>query len=310
MHTCKRCGGVLEKKNLQYCSTKCSNKAAASIRSQQRKETLCKSLMNDDWVDVLRFSPDINVDNVASKQIHDILDNDISLRSKLFFVYVDRKQETDEAFYVGKGINCRINCFIRNTHHSNVTAKHEHNRTVVHATLDEAEAFDIETKLIAELRTFDCGANMTLGGEGARGSIRPLKARQQAMKQVCQYTLAGKLVETFESVKAAKASTGLTMNGCLSGARTSCGGFIWKYVDGFAYAPKSEETIMNMKAAGRKECRDVVQLTLSGEVLAEYKGAKHAFEVTGIGKDNIARCCYSSFVKSTAGGYRAWFVNR
>jgi hypothetical protein len=97
----------------------------------------------------------------------------------MFFVYVDYRSDDGEPFYVGKGTSNRVRNRRRNAKHSNVSAKHGKYRIIVHETMDEAEAFAFEMLLIRILGTRDYlgGCNLTDGGEGPSGRVRPPEER-------------------------------------------------------------------------------------------------------------------------------------
>lgn len=93
-------------------------------------------------------------------------------QSKIFYVYVDYRLDTEKPFYVGKGIKSRAASFKRrNKFHAAIVNKHGARRDIVLATLDESFAFSEEVRLIKELKTRDTfgGANFTDGGEGTCG---------------------------------------------------------------------------------------------------------------------------------------------
>lgn len=113
----------------------------------------------------------------------------------LFYVYVDwTTEDIPRPFYVGKGVSSRLKRHARNKHHANISAKHGMERRVEYETLCEAEAFDVERKLILELGTHvyspnHWGANYTLGGDGVKGSKRPAlsQAHKDALSRAASY---------------------------------------------------------------------------------------------------------------------------
>lgn len=89
-----------------------------------------------------------------------------------FYVYVDRRADDNEPFYVGKGrLNRTYDFKRRNRLWRAIVDKHGVNREIVFETIDEQEALDKEVKLIFELKTRDYfgGANMCDGGKGPPG---------------------------------------------------------------------------------------------------------------------------------------------
>ena len=97
-----------------------------------------------------------------------------------FYVYVDwTTDDSHRAFYVGKGCLKRIRQTHRNKRHSKIMLEHGMKREIVLTTQNEQEAFAAEVRLIQEYHTFctEGGANFTLGGDGATGSIRSEEQR-------------------------------------------------------------------------------------------------------------------------------------
>lgn len=85
----------------------------------------------------------------------------------MFYVYVDRRKDDQEPFYVGRGRLNRVNDYKRrNRAWRMIVAKHGVVREIVLTTEDESSAIDEEVKLIFKLKTRDYfgGANLTDGG--------------------------------------------------------------------------------------------------------------------------------------------------
>lgn len=79
-------------------------------------------------------------------------------------------------FYVGKGVENRVNSLVRSDHHRAIVAKHGIRREIVFETDDEAECLTREAELVAEHHTYvydvlygGIGCNHTKGGEGNSG---------------------------------------------------------------------------------------------------------------------------------------------
>lgn len=101
--------------------------------------------------------------------------------TKLFYVYVDSRHDTQEPFYVGKGNLSRTKDFKRrNRKWHNIVAKHGVTRKIVFETQDESSALFEEARLIFELKTRDYlgGANMDDGGKGVKGYKHTLGTRE------------------------------------------------------------------------------------------------------------------------------------
>lgn len=100
---------------------------------------------------------------------------------KPIFVYVDKKLDSGEPFYIGKGNQTRVNSFKRNKVWHRIALKHGIIREVVLGTYDNAFALEEEIRLIDEFKTHvrHAGANLTDGGEGTLGWDPTSNTRQR-----------------------------------------------------------------------------------------------------------------------------------
>lgn len=103
----------------------------------------------------------------------------------IYYVYLHRRADDNEVFYVGKGKDNRANIVCkRNKYWQNVVAKHggfvvEY----VEKELSESDAFDLEIETIKFYR--ECGhtlTNLTDGGEGISGWVPSEESRQRYSK--------------------------------------------------------------------------------------------------------------------------------
>lgn len=89
----------------------------------------------------------------------------------MFYVYQHRREDSNDVFYVGKGVRQRFKkCTGRNSYWHRVVDKHGFKAEIVANDLDEELAFFFETELIDLYRRDGLQlVNMTDGGEGASG---------------------------------------------------------------------------------------------------------------------------------------------
>jgi hypothetical protein len=90
---------------------------------------------------------------------------------KKTYVYLHRRKDTGQIFYIGIGVRRRAYQKIhRNDMWHNVVNKYGYTIEIIHRNLTQEEAFDIEIKLIKKYGRRDLGlgylVNMTDGGEG------------------------------------------------------------------------------------------------------------------------------------------------
>lgn len=90
-----------------------------------------------------------------------------------------------------------------------------------------------------------------------------------------------------EASNAVNKSPNSISNACLGG-RLTCAGYNWANTDTFS---KRED----------KRVKPIIQYSLEGELLNEFKSIAIAEEETGINKSSIAKCCRGE--RNTAGGY-------
>ena len=91
------------------------------------------------------------------------------VKSGKFYVYVHRRGDNNEIFYIGKGIGNRAwDKTSRNKHWKNVVNKHGYTVEIVQMFDDEDEAYELEKKMIAEIGLKNL-TNELPGGEGGPG---------------------------------------------------------------------------------------------------------------------------------------------
>lgn len=177
-----------------------------------------------------------------------------------YFVYVDYTNETSpRAFYVGKGSQARLQSYVRNPRHAAISKAHGIYRKIVFSSRLECDAFDVEQRLIRELKTRadlpdQWGANFTKGGEGVCGRNhdtrtkhqigRRLKGRRmtektrqnmrvaQSKKPIVQYGLNGQVIARYVSQCEAHRQTIVAASNigkCCRRELKSAGGFVWRF---------------------------------------------------------------------------------
>ena len=172
---------------------------------------------------------------------------------------------------------------------------------ILFTNLTQLEANCKEKFLIRYYRTTDrdYGYNRSFGGdkttkglkysEEAKEKIRE-KARSR-MKKVYQYTLDGRFVAEYESVKSAVKCSGIKhISSACNGTVRSAGGFIWKYT--------FEEQV---KLKDNNAYKRVYQYDLDGKFIAEYESIAMASKETKIGVSSISMCCKG--MKESVKGY-------
>lgn len=117
-------------------------------------------------------------------------------------------------------------------------------------------------------------------------------------KVVSKYSLCGKLLETYKSLRDASLKTSLSyssIRAAAQGKSKSCGGFLWKYGMETAVDGEGITGIINNK-------KPVVQKTKDGQVISLFSSIREASNCTGIKYSAISKCVTG--VNNTSGGYR------
>jgi hypothetical protein len=122
------------------------------------------------------------------------------------------------------------------------------------------------------------------------------KISQRKSKEVLQYTLEGVFMKKWKSTKEAAKSLGIPqgdISSCCLGKFRKAGGFIWTY-------PTSETPTQRIIRDLTKG-KEVLQYSLEGVLLGEWKTIKTASEEIGLSSNNIVACCKGRSM--SAGGF-------
>ena len=101
-------------------------------------------------------------------------------------------------------------------------------------------------------------------------------------KPVCQYSLDGKLIATYESVtEAAKRdrSYATNINRVCCGIRATANGFVWRYLGDNFYLKERNNRVQ------------ICQYSKNGDFIKEYDSIRSASKECGISEDGIGNCC-------------------
>lgn len=127
--------------------------------------------------------------------------------------------------------------------------------------------------------------------------ISQMGADNPFSQPISQYTLGGVLVASYASIGEAIRKTGISYNTISKNAlgRTKSGsGFIWKYMG----KPKRVIIHTPREYTGKKP---VIQLSKSGEFIAEFDSVRSAAKQTGFFAENISRAAKGITSKSYKG---------
>lgn len=159
--------------------------------------------------------------------------------------------------------------------------------------LTKEQACQWERSLIAQFYTQnpDKGYNIQSGGEGCA---------EQNNVAVNQYSLNGKYIRTWESMKEADAAFGKSYTGgsqigmaCIGKHCRSAHGFMWRYFAG---------DVSDIKPYKTNRYKPVAQYTTNGILIKVWDSIKEASVSLGIDNGTITNVCKGKYCRS-AGGY-------
>ncbi len=140
-----------------------------------------------------------------------------------------------------------------------------------------------------------------------------LSSNSTLMRAVAQYTRSGQLVKQFNAVRTAAQETGINygnIGSCVSGARHTAGGYVWRYIDEISQKNEIPESITTTKGPGTGSAhkRQVIQFDLkTKEEITRFDSLKEAQEKTKINRLTISKCCRGQ--QRSSGGYGWKFSN-
>lgn len=117
-----------------------------------------------------------------------------------------------------------------------------------------------------------------------------------------QYTKDGEVVADYKSSRDAFAATGVSIGSiarAAHGERKTGGGFLWRKVPEGAPNEKIQVDLTS-KIGNHAKC-PLIQMTLEGEVVAEYMSIAHASRTLKINRRSLS--CAVNGSQKTAGGY-------
>jgi len=151
----------------------------------------------------------------------------------------------------------------------------------------EKELKDKEIYYINKFNTYckneqSNGYNLTKGGDDGGHRFTP----------IIQLSLKGKFIKEWEGIIKASESLDLensNIGSCCLGKRSKCGNYIWMYKDD--YEKGLRKTFIENR--GRYLIKEVIQLDLNGNYLAEFETITLASTELNIDTTEISRCCKS-----------------
>jgi len=167
--------------------------------------------------------------------------------------------------------------------------------------IDEAEKYWINKK-----NSLEDGYNSTEGGKSTHKLTKENKMK--ISNKVDQYSIDGKFIRTFDSIKEASLSLGKRDNGsinnCCKGNRKTVWGYVWKYHNGKSFRINSENT--NKVFGKHGVATEIIQYDMNGNELQRFKSSAEAGRILNLNSTCINRCCRGE--RKTYKGYK-WKYN-
>lgn len=197
---------------------------------------------------------------------------------------------------------------------------------VVASNLTKEEADNFEILLIKKFNTTNpqFGYNVVLGGGGSLGrhpTDEQIKKQKEAMRKyyndekyiqnmrdvaskrtVHQFTLLGEFIATYVSAMETQRQTGIhngDISKCAFGRTTHAGEYIFLFDED---VKNIDERVGRYNKSKKLRKEPIVQLSLSGEYIAEWNGSADAGRNLNISYKNINAVCRGK--RNQAGGFR------
>jgi len=239
------------------------------------------------------------------------------------YLYLHRRKDTKEVFYVGISNNSNGEYLRTSDHHGrsnfwhSVVKKYGYTKEIYKDGMTWDEACQLEVKLIAKYGRRDLGkgklVNLSDGGEGIINrnaksrKISALKTHKSWLKgdhennctKVYQYNLKGRLLKEYPSVREAGLATNIrevTISGCCRGVRKRAGKFFWSY----------KKEIVNIPKFNNSNEIPIIAYDRDTHLVGRFKSQMDAETKLGIKDLNTSICkCLKGELKVSNGMF--WF---
>lgn len=234
----------------------------------------------------------------------------VYLYIQMAYLYRHIRKGIDEVFYIGIGSD---NSYKRardkrkrNYHWNNIVKKYGYIIEIMMDDLTWEQSIEKEKEFIKLYGREDLGegtlVNMTDGGEGTIGMIIKESSKKLMVEKIAipvlQYDMNGEFIKEWQSSTEASRELNIDSSGilkCCKGTnnRKSMKGFIWRFKDPekwFSPIYTCETGISEANKLQRERKKKVVlQLSLEGDIIKEWKSPKDASVEYNITAENIYR---------------------
>ena len=147
------------------------------------------------------------------------------------------------------------------------------------------------------LETIVKAANARIGLTLSEETKQKIQENNKNKRSILQFTLDGIFVAEYTSTKEAEKYTNVKYQyiiACCKHQKQEAGGFLWEYKE-----KRKDDYIIKH---GHRKNIAVIQLSIYGEFISEYKSAADAGRFNNMDRSTIVRCCKRK--QKTAGGFK------
>lgn len=224
--------------------------------------------------------------------------------NKRFYVYLHRRGDTNEVFYVGKGSGNRAyDTNSRSTWWTRIYNKCGRSVEFVEIGITEDDAFDLEVETIRFYR--ECGhplCNLTDGGEGTSGYKPPPEVTAKIVAAVSKPVMCSNGMVFKSCVDAGewlgKKHVCAKISKCCRRESLTCCGYVWRYVsdsdDLVSAIEQGIDLSLILKPRGKKGRKGMPVFCSNGMRFDTLRNAA-AWLSSLVGRDvhatNVSKCC-------------------
>lgn len=205
---------------------------------------------------------------------------------KKYYVYIWYFCDTQKVFYVGKGKGLRYKeKKDRNHKFLNYINKFECSSKKLYEGLSEEEAYKKEIETIAFYKSKgEASCNLTPGGDNPPTFYGVEHPRS---RKIVQLSLDGEYIKSWDCImdveKSLKGCNSLIVRACKEKVNSAYG-YMWVYED--KYNQNAE-----YKYSPKTVAKPILQYSLAGDFMKEWKSAKQVNEQLGYRRSSICSCC-------------------
>ena len=213
-------------------------------------------------------------------------------------VYVGQAIDISKRFRLYKGLHCKNQIRLRNSLVKYGFSEHKFEvlEQCVVEELNTRERYWQDYYNVLSEEGLNCVLTKTDSKSGKQSETSISKRVEKVKKPVLQYSLEGKFVAEWSSIKEAAESLnvqGGDIPACCKGKNKSAHGFIWRY--------KKHIILDSVEAVNVGKCKTILQYSLDGIFIREWDSIKQAKEFQKNSRPDIMACLQGR--QKQAGGF-------